>query len=72
MVIEAEGQKIWEACGEFERALKIKRIRKTITLVEELVFVPRHPERHAGRPVHALDAGAETLDQLRRESLDLP
>lgn len=33
--IETEGQQLWEGCGEFERALKIKRIRKTITPFEE-------------------------------------
>lgn len=33
--IETESQQIWEGCGEFERALKIKRIRKTITPFEE-------------------------------------
>ncbi len=34
-LIETESQQIWECCGEFERALKIKRIRKTITPFEE-------------------------------------
>lgn len=33
--VDAEGQRIWESCGESERALKIKRVRKTITPFEE-------------------------------------
>jgi len=34
-IVETEGQRIWESCGEFERALKIKCMRKTITDFEE-------------------------------------
>lgn len=34
-MIETEAQRAWEARGEFERALRIKRIRKTITPFEE-------------------------------------
>lgn len=34
-LIEVEARRIWDACGEFERALKIKRVRKTITPFEE-------------------------------------
>lgn len=34
-LVEAECRRIWECCGEFERALKIKRMRKTITDFEE-------------------------------------
>jgi hypothetical protein len=34
-LIETQAERSWKTCGEFERALKVKRIRKTITPFEE-------------------------------------
>jgi len=41
-IVEAECQRIWESRGEFERALKIKRMRKTITDFEEFWLAVAH------------------------------
>ncbi|MFC4254245.1 hypothetical protein GRI97_02330 [Altererythrobacter xixiisoli] len=35
VLIEAEADAIWSGCGEFEQALKISQLRKTITPFEE-------------------------------------